>query len=371
MNKKSPLENIVYISLPGDLNREIGGFSIDPEKMIPVELPPESGENISLEGLSWEMIISGMLKILAYQPSHEDADYYRKFILAAKPDIVTELSETGVIKARNKDFPVAEEIFLALNGLLPENPAMLINLALLYEQWADSCRETGNEPLKNKYEERAFDTYKLLFTGDEIPADGHINAAFFFSKIQNYEKALEHFEEYLKVGDDEEKLRSARKFADEIRSQALMDTLFKEAYDFIKTGKEEEGIGRIEQFLSRYPDVWNGWFLLGWGKRRTGQYADGEAAFEKALQLGPPQPDTLNELAICRMELGKYGESRKNLEAALSLEPENTKIISNLAILALKEEKNDEALGFFNTVLEIDPDDKLAKKYRELLTKKM
>lgn len=370
MENKSPLENIVYISLPEDLNRDIGGFSIDPEKMIPVELPPESGEKVTLEDLSWEMIMSGMLKILAYQPSHEDAAYYRQFILAAKPDIVTELSETGVIKARNKDFPVAEEIFLALRGLLPENPAILINLALLYEQWADSSRETGNELLKNKYEERASNTYKLLFTGDEVPADGHINAAFFFSKIQNYEKALDHFEEYIKIGDDEEKLRSARKFADEIRSQSLMDSLFKEAYDFIKIGKEEEGISRIEQFLSRYPEVWNGWFLLGWGKRRTGKYAEGEQAFEKALQLGPPQPDTLNELAICRMELGKYRESRKNLEAALSIEPENTKIISNLAILALKEDRTEEALGFFNTVLEIDPDDELAKKYRELLIEK-
>jgi tetratricopeptide (TPR) repeat protein len=368
MSDKSPIENIIYISLPEDMEREIGNFTIDPSKLIPVELPPGGKSSLQIENLSWEMIISGMLKILAHQPAHEDADYYRNFILAAKPNIVTELSETAILKARNKDYPLAEEIFLALRGLLPDNPAMLVNLSLLYEQWADAYREQGNEIEKSKHEERAFQTYKLLFAGEKIPPDAHLNAAFFLMKLQNYGRALHHLKEYLIVGEDEEKRKTAENYIREIENQSLMDTLFKEAYDFIKLGKEEEGIEKIVKFLDQYPEVWNGWFILGWGKRRKGEYAEAEQAFVKALELGPAQTDTLNELAICRMELGKYNESRKNLETALAIEPENTKIISNLAILSLKEDKKEEALGFFNTVLEIDPEDKIAQKYRDILS---
>ena len=50
---------------------------------------------------------------------------------AVKPDILAELSEAGIVKARNKDWEIAEEIFKALSGLYPDAPEPLIDLAVM------------------------------------------------------------------------------------------------------------------------------------------------------------------------------------------------------------------------------------------------
>jgi Flp pilus assembly protein TadD len=132
-------------------------------------------------------------------------------------------------------------------------------------------------------------------------------------------------------------------------------------------GKEQEGIDRIRRFLDQHPDVWNAWFLLGWGHRRMRDFEQAKEAFERALELGPRQPDTLNELAICHLELDDLLGARALLTEALAAEPENTKIISNLGILAVKEGNAEEAAGYFRTVLEIEPGDRVAQAYLDQL----
>ena len=86
-------------------------------------------------------------------------------------------------------------------------------------------------------------------------------------------------------------------------------------------------------------------------------------AFERALETGPRQTDTLNELAICAMELNDFETARTLLIEALTGEPENTKIISNLGIVSLKSDEFEEAEAYFRSVLEIAPDDQVAQTY--------
>jgi ABC transporter substrate-binding protein (ThiB subfamily) len=108
--KHSPLDKIVYISIPEDSKQVIDGFTMEPKILIPVEIP-ENSESWTLENLSWEMIVSAMLKIFAYDPTHKDISYYRDFINVVQPNLVAELTKTGVIKAEAKEFALAEEIF--------------------------------------------------------------------------------------------------------------------------------------------------------------------------------------------------------------------------------------------------------------------
>lgn len=362
----APLANIIYISVPESLDRQIGNLQIDPEIMLPVEVSG-TDDQWDPSDLSWEQIIAAMLKILAYDDGHEHADYYRRFVLEARPDIVEELTETGVFKAKNRDFDVAEEIFRALTGLLPGDSRVELNLALLYEQRAEAAESRGDEETAQHYEDRALEAYHGLFEKEEILPESHLNAAHFYLKRRNYERARVHLENYTRTGDDEEKIAEARSIITEIDSQNLLDTLFKEAYDFIRIGQEEEGIKKIKKFLDSHPEVWNAWFLLGWAYRRLEMYDEARDAFLKAEENGSDHPDTLNELAICYMELGQYDESRRRLEEALGKEPTNTKIMSNLGILALKQGRVDEAEGFFHSVLDLEPEDPIARQYIDRL----
>lgn len=356
------LGNIIYISVPDDLEREIGDFRVDPDRLLPVE-SASGADRYDVRDLSWEQIVAGMLKILAYAPDHEDADYYRDFVLAVTPDLVQQLTTTGIMKTQNGDHELAEEIFLALRGLEPAEPRSLVNLALLYEARARTEAQRGDTEAEQRYVDSAFELYHDTFELDDVPAEAHLNAGFFYANQQNFDQARAHLAAYIESGDDEEKIDEANRLLEQIDSQSLADTQFKEAFDFIRMGKEEEGIERIREFLTKHPTVWNGWFMLGWGLRRLQRFEDAIAAFEKSLEHGPRQTDTLNELAICSMETGDLDRAKALLEEALSMEPENTKVISNLGMVSLRQENREQAEGYFRTVLEIDPEDRIAQAY--------
>jgi tetratricopeptide (TPR) repeat protein len=367
LNEDSPRlpGNIVFIEIPAAMAKPIGSFSVDPSIPIPVELGQEAAD---LSGLSWEMIVAGMLRLLAYDPENSHAAYYRGFVLAVKPGIFAELSETGILKARNGDLEVAEEIFKALGGLAPEAPEPTLNLAILYEDKADALDRSGKEELAESVRGKAFEAYKRILALEPAYPDAFFNAGFFYLKNRSYEQAIRMFETYAELGEDEAKLQKAGEIVGKLRVRGNADAMFKEAYDYIRMGKEEAGIERAFEFTTSNPGVWNGWFLVGWGNRRLGQYAKGREAFLKALELGADEVDLLNELSICEMELGLLSESRGRLERALRKEPENVKIISNLGVVARKQGRNAESAGFFRTVLELEPGDALAKAQLEELT---
>ena len=317
------LKNIVYISLPEDINK--GDIKeIDPSILLPVEINPDNGYS-DINNLSWEMIITAALKILAYNPEHQDCDYYRKLILAVRPDIKHELTSAAIAKATEKDFAIAEEIFNSLAGLIPGDFTTILNTALLYEEMADSYLALGKNTLTDICNDKAFEAYKELLALYPDSSEAHFNSGLFFLKKNNLEKALEHLSFFINSSSDKEKIDRIKPIVAELSKKQNSDTLFYEAYDAIRMGNEDKGISLIKGFLENEPEVWNAWFLLGWAYRRQAKYNEGIEAFNKAISYGSNQVDTYNELAICLMETGALDSSRENLLTALKMEPENIK----------------------------------------------
>jgi tetratricopeptide (TPR) repeat protein len=363
---EAALKRLVFIELPAALARPLGSFTPDPAVPLPVETGSGS-DRFDPAAITPESLVAGMLRLLAWRPDHEQAAYYRAFVKAVKPSILAELSEAGVAKARNKDWEIAEEIFRALAGLYPEAPEPLLDLAILSEDRAELYAQSGREALAEEMDERAFDAYKRLLALEPPFPPAFFNAAFFFLRRRNFERAASLLETYVKIADDEDKKSRAKEVIEKLRQQGYLDNLFKEAFDFIHLGEEAKGLAKAEEFIAEHPEVWNGWFLVGWANRRLGKWEEGRAAFEKALALGAEGVDTFNELSICLLELGRIPEARKALERALRLEPENVKVIVNLGAIAVRQDKTSEAAGFFRTALEIDPSDPAAKSWLERL----
>jgi len=368
-NKNHPkLERIVYVSIPENSEQNIDGFKIDTSILLPVEIPIDE-TNWQMQDLSWEMIIAGMLKIFAWDYNHKDINYFRNFIDAVKPGINEEMTQTGIIKANNKDFEIAEEIFRSLANYHPNIEQNLTNLALVLEEQADLYENLKNADLAEKKIDEAFGIYKLIQKLHPNSENAIFNAGNFYLKNGNMTKARALLKHYLSITKDTEKQKHVNLILEKIKNLSHEDTIFTEAYELIKIGREESGIKKIKQYLISNENIWNAWFLLGWAYRRIGDYQNGKEALLKSLNLNDENIDSYNELSICYLELGEYNDCRKKLSQALRLDGENIKIISNFGILALKENKNDEALGFFKTVLEIDPDDVIAQKYVEFLLK--
>jgi tetratricopeptide (TPR) repeat protein len=312
------------------------------------------------------MILSGMIRVVTNHAlrradtDDEDIDYYRRFVLAVKPGIRGEFTEAAVLKARNGDYDLALEISSALEGLFPQSPEVLLNRALILENRADALERAGREQDAEAGNNEAREAYRRLLSRDRPFPDAFFNAGFFYMKRRDFDKARDCFAAYIPLSDDPEKQDKAASLVREIKSRSLDDETFREAYDFIRRGNEQQGLVSIREFLERHSDVWNGWFTLGWALRRLGRWEDGAAAFRKAIELGGDNSDTRNELAICLMEQGGYEAARKELETALKDDPENTKLISNLGVLAMKRGDDDEAAAFFRTVLELEPQDPIA-----------
>ena len=362
-----PLARIGYISLPEDFEYELEAFEVDPSVALPIELE-EGATSVSPDELTWDATIAAMLKILAYRPHHHDAAYYRRFIRAAKPTIKAELTEAGIIKAHNGDFAMAEELFLALSGLNPEDAGAGINLAFAYEEHANAVERSDDGAAAEALRRNAEHAYRRVLDLDPLHADAHLNLAHFYLTQRRFSDARPHLEVYVKHGGDAERRAEAKRKLRQMASDGLAEDSFRTAYDLIRRGSEAEGLRLIERFLVAHPEVWQAHFLRGWALRRTGAFAEARQAFEAVLTHGSEADaaglaDTHNELAICHLELRRYGAAERNLRSALQLDPENTKIISNMGILAMKRGRLDEARRYFTAIRELDPNDPLAPKY--------
>ena len=359
------------------MDAEGSGFSIDPDIPLPVEIP-EGGmmdAKSVLENLSWEMIVSGMLRVIAdggarVETSADWIDYYRHFVLAVRPSIMVEFTEAAILKARNGEFDLALEILDSLRGLFPASPAVRLNRALVVEQRAELLEKWGKPEAEAAFREAEAAYTEAMSIHPPFP-EAWFNAGFFFLGRNDFGRAREcltmfvnHAEdEYGETQDDGAKKRRAQAIIREIDASGLEDESFREAYMLVRDGKEEAGMQSIRGFIERQPEVWNGWFVLGWALRRLGRWGDAAAAFDRAIELGGGNSDTRNELAICLMETGDLKGARHQLESALHDDCENVKIISNMGVLALKCGRKDEAAAFFRTVLELDPKDQVARGY--------
>jgi tetratricopeptide (TPR) repeat protein len=328
----------------------------------------EEGETMADLGerLSWEMILFGMIRVIASPLPEMDPrwiDYYRVFVLAVKPEIYNEFTSAAIIKAKNGDFDMALEIIAALEALFPLTPGVALNKALILDDMSADLEKSGRDEETEKLYLKTAGAYQKVLSMEPVLPDALFNAGFFFMRRRDYAKARECFSEYLPLADDPEKEERARRMVHEIGSRALDDDSFLQALDFIQRGEEQKGLESIRDFLERRPLVWNGWFILGWALRKLGRWQDGLESFKKALELGGGNSDTRNEMAICLMELGDLSGAGKELETALREDPENVKIISNLGVLAGKAGDRQKAAAFFRTVLELAPDDPLARAY--------
>lgn len=370
MNPTNPLESVYFISLPENFDLNSATFQIDKTIPLPVQ-KKDTDETLKLEDITQEQILAGILTILAYDKHNKNLDYYRSIIKQVRPDIKKEMTEAAIMKAKNEDWDIAEELFMVLKGLDPEDPITTLNTALFFDQRAESYRQAELNEDADAYDNDALLHYKEAMNAEPAIPDAFFNAGFFYLKQHSFREAKDCFETYLALtcdSNDEElgengiyKKERAQEILNHINNDNMDDEAFKRAYKLISSGQEEKGLEEIRTFIQKNPNVWNAWFLLGWGLRRIGRWADAEQAFNQSLNCGGENNcDTYNELAICLMEQGKTKEAKKSLQKALSINPENVKIISNLGYLSLKEGNIDDARKYFTIVLEYSPNDKIA-----------
>ena len=372
MKQNSPLDTVYFITLGEDFKFSEQAMHIDPSIPLPVQKKDKDAPGtFNMAELTEEQILAGLLTVMAYDSDNKNILYYRSLLKKARPNLKAELTEAAILKTKNEDFELAEEIFASLRGFDPEDIATILNTALFLDQRGDFYRQSGLTDDADACDEEALFYYKQAMDAEPAVPDAFFNAGFFYLKKRNFVEAKSVFETYLALTCEESdedmgengvyKKNRAQEILNDIANRSLEDEHFSAAYRLIDSDKVEEGLEEIRLFITKNPHVWNAWFMLGWVLRKAGRFEEAFKAFEKALSLeGGKTADTYNELAICCMEQNLTDEAKKYLLQALSMEPENTKIISNLGYVALKQGDPSLAASYFQTVLEYDPDDKIA-----------
>lgn len=375
MNSDNLLDTVFYVTLPENFDLTKHDFQFKIDKSIPLPVQKKDGqtdEEFSMQDLSEEQILAGILAVLGFDKTNEHLDYYRSIITHVRPNVKKELAEAAILKTKNEDFEMADQLYSILRGLDPADISINLNYALFLDQRADSFRRSGLNEDADACDAEAESNYKLVMENDPAVPDGFFNAGFFYMKSHDFRKARDCFENYLALTcdvDDKElgesgvyKKERSQEILENIKNQNMDDDRFKAAYEYINRGEEEKGLEKIREFLQTNPKVWNAWFMLGWGLRKLGRFQDAKQTFLQSLECegGDQNADTYNELALCYIEDENFVEAQNCLENALTLSPENTKIMSNLAYLYLRKGNIDLARSYFQTVLEYDPNDKIA-----------
>lgn len=371
MNPSNPLESVYFINIQDVELSHSERFELDKTIPIPVQKKDFETDSFNPNDITVEKILSGILTVLAYDSKNEHLDYYRSILKKVRPNLKKELCEAAILKTKNEDFDIAEEIFRALLGFDPEDSAIILNMALFLDQRADYYRNAGLFEDADAYDADALRYYEETINAEPPLPDAYFNVGFYYMKKHKYREAKDAFETYLAltadISDEEAgengvyKKERAQEVIANITNQNMDDESFKAAYDLISGGQEEKGLEHIHNFLKNNPKVWNGWFLLGWGLRRIEKYSEAKEAFLESLKCGgDTNADTYNELSLCYIEEEDFLKAEKCLMKALSIEPESTKVISNLGFLALARGDRQTARIYFTTVLEFDPKDKIA-----------
>ena len=372
MNPKNPLDSVFFIDLPEDFNLSDAAFPIDKSIQLPVQQKDSDAPGVfNPKEITLEQILAGILTILAYDKKNPNLDYYRSILKKAKPNIKSELCEAAILKTKNEDFDLAEEIFLALHGLDPDDEAIILNMALFLDQRGDSYRRAGLFEDADAYDSDAESYYIQAMEAEPPLPDSYFNAGFFYLKQHKYREARDCFETFValnceateeELGENGEyKLNRANEILENIKNQNMDDERFKNAYDLISSGEEEKGMEEIKLFLQNNPKVWNAWFLLGWALRKLERFEDAKQAFLEALKNGgDTNADTYNELSLCLVAEHKFDEAKSALQKALAIDSDSTKILSNLGYIALAQDDKEEARKYFSIVLELDPKDAIA-----------
>ncbi len=359
----NPLNSVFFISVPEGFEHSIDNFTIDSSILLPVELKPGETQ-LDPNSISWEMIISGMLRVLTCDEENKHNEYYRRFVLQVKPNIESDLVTAGIEKARMGEYELAEELFTTALAVVPGSTASQYNLAQIFESRARAYMELGEKDLEQEYLQKTLKAYHKVCAGAPEQAQVLKSAAEFYLRIGDSENALESFKNLANLEDSKEIREAIR----ELSLRRELDGNFKSAYDAILQGREDQAIKLIDDFLEVNSHTWTAWFLRGWALRRLHRFEEAIDNFLQALEFSGPQTDLLNELSICTMETGDLDASREYLEKALKIEPDNVKILSNLGIVALKSGNRTDAIVYFRKVLDLEPDDSIAKDYLEYLT---
>ncbi len=361
----SETDRLLWLELPETVETDMGAFVLDPAIPLPVEAN-EHG-SLDVETLEWEQIVAAILLVLADSPTHPHADYYRQLAQVLRPDLHANLQQGARRTMEDGQWDQAEDILLAWNGLYPQDAEARLAMARYYDQRSRYERRIGRISEAETLEQAAERAYTQILSADDARPEAWYHAGMFRYRHGAFQKAARTLETFLQIATEqghaaeERPQQEARRILRFCQDGHMASDLYQGAYAALASGDIETGMQRARQFRDRHPELWPGWFLLGWGHRLQEEYKMAQEALSHAQERGCQEAELYNELAICARALNDFDAAAQALEAALQRDPYNITILSNMALVQQKKGQLQEARRWAETALTLAPNDEIAR----------
>lgn len=115
-------------------------------------------------------------------------------------------------------------------------------------------------------------------------------------------------------------------------------------------GEDTKAEVLYQEVLKNKGDHFAAQFAIGQLRLKRGDPRGALTCFENCLQIKPHDPETLNNLGVCWMELNEYLKAERCLSKAVELKPKNTAYAYNYGTLCIKLKRYQDALAAFKGI---------------------
>ena len=115
-------------------------------------------------------------------------------------------------------------------------------------------------------------------------------------------------------------------------------------------------VGQTQKLIEQYPHAFVIWNILGAANKGLGRLNEAVAAFQKATQLNPSNPDGHNNLGTALQDQGKLAEAIEAYQEALSLKPDYAEAYNNMGNTLKEQNELEESIEAYKKALSLKPD---------------
>lgn len=346
---KSEIEKIVFIEIKEELTLHMEGAPVLKKGDYPV-LSEDLIRNAKagIETLTPNMLIRGMLFMLACDAEFKWNDSYREFLRS-----IPELNSYIILEIQNAEQQSLKLSVLyaeALTVLFPKKEYSYNKVLLLMQLYENTSLAFLEEEILEQLKQL------VLLYEDFIKPYYHL-AEYYLDKDMDLAKM------YLQ--------RCREKDNGEIaeRAEALLQRIgrvdqFDEAVKYIKAGEGAAALKILIPISCDEPENFDAKYYAAVAYRQTENYTKA-LLYLKELTDFAERAEVYSEIALNLAELDAYGEAMDYLKKALKITPDDTGILCNMGVCQLNMGELSEALKTFELVHRMDPQDEIALSWIE------
>lgn len=252
----------------------------------------------------------------------------------------------------------AVKVLRYAHDLYPDSTALLMREAQLL---AASGKLSGAKTKLRK-----------LLSFEPYNEDLHITLATIYSQLRDHKKAIEHFEQVLKLGDREmaneiyidlalehENMNNFEA-AIEVLHEALKNNpenesaTYELAYCYERANKTEEGIEYYQRFLDDHPYSFTAWYNLGNAFQKIELYEKAIDAYDFCLAIDDTFSPSYFNKANALIKLEKFAEAILCLEEVMEAEGESPTTYCMIGECHESLDQYDHAEHYYRRALEKD-----------------